>query len=195
MGIVTALVRSSFLVNAVYTESGRTYGLTPQQGQLLCVLMPQPYGMGELGATLGLAKSSLTGLVDRTARRGLVRRRVDPVDRRVVRVELTERGAALAQRFHAETCRQLERLPEELAEPDRAALAVLLGRLVHANEVPDVFMEPGEFGELGEAGSVGDTNDGSPVPAAARAPRPPRLARTAPATRTSATGRRPTGGR
>jgi DNA-binding MarR family transcriptional regulator len=198
MGIVTALVRSSFLVNAVYTESGRTYGLTPQQGQLLCVLMPQPYGMGELGAVLGLAKSSLTGLVDRTARRGLVRRRADPVDRRVVRVELTERGAALAERFHAETCRQIERLPEELAEPDRAALAVLLGRLVRANEVPDVFMEPGEFGAaggVGGVGGVGEANDGSPVPAAARAPRPPRLARTAPATRTSATGRRPTGGR
>jgi DNA-binding MarR family transcriptional regulator len=141
MGIVTALVRSSFLVNAVYADSGRRYGLTPQQGQLLCVLMPQPYGMGELGAMLGLAKSSLTGLVDRTAQRGLVRREPDPSDRRAVRVALTENGAELAEEFYAETCRQVERLPQGLAEADRAVLAELLGRLVRDNEVPEVFME------------------------------------------------------
>ncbi|WP_279582583.1 hypothetical protein [Fodinicola feengrottensis] len=70
IGMVAALVRSSFLVNAVYAESGREHGLTPQQGQLLCVLMAQPYGMTELGSMLGLAKSSLTGLVDRTERNG-----------------------------------------------------------------------------------------------------------------------------
>ncbi len=71
---MAALVRSSFLVNAVYAESGREYGVTPQQGQLLCVLMSRSYGMSELGAMLRLAKSSLTGLVDRTERNGLVRR-------------------------------------------------------------------------------------------------------------------------
>jgi DNA-binding MarR family transcriptional regulator len=141
MGVVTALVRSSFLVNAVYAESARGYGMTQQQGQLLCVLMAQPYGMGELGAMLGLAKSSLTGLVDRTAQRGLVRRESDPADRRVVRVALTGTGAALADEFYAATCRRIERLPENLAEPDRAALAELLGRLVRHNDVPEVFME------------------------------------------------------
>ncbi|HEY1176577.1 MAG TPA: MarR family transcriptional regulator, partial [Phytomonospora sp.] len=77
MSVVTAMVRATFLVNAAYAASGREYGLTPQQGQLLCVLMPQPYGMSELGGMLGLAKSSLTGLVDRTAKLGLVRREAD----------------------------------------------------------------------------------------------------------------------
>ncbi|GAA2807838.1 hypothetical protein [Nonomuraea dietziae] len=61
IGTVAALVRSTFLVNAVYADSAREYGLTQQQGQLLCVLMAQPYGMSELGAVLRLAKSSLTG--------------------------------------------------------------------------------------------------------------------------------------
>ncbi|WP_344447411.1 MarR family winged helix-turn-helix transcriptional regulator, partial [Kitasatospora nipponensis] len=88
-GVVAGLVRSAFLVNSVYAESGRVLGLTPQQGQLLCVLMGQPYGMTELGTVLGLAKSRLTGLVDRTAQRGLVRREPDPEDRRAIRVALT----------------------------------------------------------------------------------------------------------
>ncbi|MFC4084166.1 MarR family winged helix-turn-helix transcriptional regulator [Amycolatopsis samaneae] len=142
MGVVTALVRSAFLVNAVYAESSREHGLTPQQGQLLCVLMARPYGMGELGTTLGLAKSSLTGLVDRTTRNGLVRREPDPADSRAVRVALTGEGRQLAAEFYAETCRRVAELPAGLGETDRETLAALLGHVVLDNEVPVVFLEP-----------------------------------------------------
>lgn len=142
MGIVTALVRSSFLVNAVYAQSGREHGVTPQQGQLLCVLMAQPYGMGELSTMLGLAKSSLTGLVDRTENNGLVQREPDPRDTRAVRVALTPQGAKLAEAFYTETCRRIEELPNGLSDAERGALAALLGRIVRDNKVPRVFGEP-----------------------------------------------------
>jgi DNA-binding MarR family transcriptional regulator len=144
IGVVAALVRSAFLVNAVYAESGREHGLTPQQGQLLCVLMAQPFGMSELGAMLGLAKSSLTGLVDRTERNGLVKREPDPRDTRAVRVALTPRGSRLAAEFYAETCRRIDRLPAGLSDTERGTLAVLLGRVVLDNEVPVVFPEQDE---------------------------------------------------
>lgn len=142
LGVVAALVRSAFLVNAVYAESAREYGLTPQQGQLLCILMAQPYGMSELGATLGLAKSSLTGLVDRSERNGLVQRIPDPDDSRAVRVALTERGARLGDEFYAETCRRVEELTAGLAAEERDALAAVLGNVVENNKVPSVFLEP-----------------------------------------------------
>ncbi|MBN6037013.1 MarR family winged helix-turn-helix transcriptional regulator [Amycolatopsis sp. 195334CR] len=141
IGVVAGLVRSAFLVNAVYAESGREHGITPQQGQLLCVLMGGPRGMSELGAMLGLAKSSLTGLVDRGERNGLTRREPDPADTRAVRVALTEDGAVLAAEFYAETCRRVERLTDGLGDADRAALGELLGRVVRDNEVPEVFLE------------------------------------------------------
>ncbi|GLY89330.1 MarR family winged helix-turn-helix transcriptional regulator [Actinoallomurus iriomotensis] len=143
MGVATALVRSSFLVNAVYAESSREHGLTPQQGQLLCVLMPRPYGMSELGGVLGLAKSSLTGLVDRSAQRGLVRREPDPEDARAVRVALTSEGARLAKEFYAETTRRVESLAENLDETDRRVLSALLAEVVFDNKVPVVFMDFG----------------------------------------------------
>ncbi|MEV4456728.1 MarR family transcriptional regulator [Microbispora sp. NPDC049633] len=142
IGTVAALVRSTFLVNAVYADSAREYGLTQQQGQLLCVLMAQPYGMSELGAMLGLAKSSLTGLVDRSERNGLVERGSDPRDSRAVRVSLTRKGAELADEFYAETCRRVERLTERFTPAERDTLAALLGRVVTDNEVPTVFKEP-----------------------------------------------------
>ncbi|MFD1544934.1 MarR family winged helix-turn-helix transcriptional regulator [Nonomuraea guangzhouensis] len=142
IGTVAALVRSTFLVNAVYAESAREYGLTQQQGQLLCVLMAQPYGMSELGAVLGLAKSSLTGLVDRTERNGLVQRKPDPQDSRAVRVALTRQGAKLADEFYAETCRRVEQLTAGFAPAELDTLAALLGRVVTDNKVPTVFVEP-----------------------------------------------------
>ncbi|TQS25707.1 MarR family winged helix-turn-helix transcriptional regulator [Microbispora sp. KK1-11] len=142
IGTVAALVRSTFLVNAVYANSAREYGLTQQQGQLLCVLMAQPYGMSELGAVLGLAKSSLTGLVDRSERNGLVQRTPDPQDSRAVRVSLTGQGAELADEFYAETCRRVEELASGLAPAERDTLAALLGRVVTDNKVPTVFLEP-----------------------------------------------------
>ncbi|WP_327683774.1 MarR family winged helix-turn-helix transcriptional regulator [Kitasatospora sp. NBC_00458] len=144
MGIVGALVRAAFLVDAVYVESARDHGLTPQQGQLLCVLMGRSYVMGELGSILRLAKSSLTGLVDRTERNGLVRRESCAGDARAVLVGLTPEGAMLAEGFHAETCRRIEALPDGLAPGEREVLTELLGRVVLDNKVPEVFGEPDE---------------------------------------------------
>jgi DNA-binding MarR family transcriptional regulator len=141
VSLVPALVRSTFLVNAVYTESAREHGLTQQQGQLLCVLMAQPYGMGELSTVLALAKSSISGLVDRTERNGLVRREPDPHDTRAVRVALTPRGSRLATAFYAETCARIEALTTGLSPADGDALAGLLGRVVRDNQVPMVFMQ------------------------------------------------------
>lgn len=141
LGVVAGLVRASFLVNAVYAESAREYGLTVPQGQLLCVLMGRPYGMGDLGVTLGLEKSSLTGLVDRAVRRGLVRREPDPDDRRAVRVVLTPEGRDLAEDFYAATCRRVDDLAAGWSTPDRDRLAGLLGRIVQENEVPTVFLD------------------------------------------------------
>jgi DNA-binding MarR family transcriptional regulator len=97
--------------------------------------------MGDLGATLGLEKSSLTGLVDRAVRRGLVRRAPDPDDRRAVHVLLTEEGREVAEDFYAATCRRVDELAARLSPPDRDRLATLLGTIVRENEAPTVFLD------------------------------------------------------
>ncbi|WP_405004193.1 MarR family transcriptional regulator [Kitasatospora purpeofusca] len=141
IGVVGALVRAAFLVDAVYADSAREFGLTPQQGQLLCVLLGRSYVMGELGGVLRLAKSSLTGLVDRSERNGLVRRESCQGDARAVWVLLTAEGAVLAERFYAETCRRIDELPAGLSGAERELLGGLLGRVVLDNKVPPVFGE------------------------------------------------------
>lgn len=143
MSMGTALVRTAFLVDAVYADSVREFDLTMQQAQLLCVLIPRPYGMFELAKTLNLAKSSISGLVDRSEKRGLVRREADPGDGRAFRVVLTEKGAQLAEQFHDETTKRVAELPLGLGPAERDVLVGLLTRIVADNHVPVVFSESG----------------------------------------------------
>jgi len=144
MGVVSALVRSAFLVDRTYENVARRHQPTAQQGQLLCVLMGKPeegFGMGELGHVLGLAKSSLTGLVDRSLRRGLVRREADSADGRAVRVFLTGEGEKLAEEFCDETVVRIADLTAGLSSQEQSRLTGLLARLVLENQVPAVFGE------------------------------------------------------
>ncbi|MFE6862028.1 MarR family winged helix-turn-helix transcriptional regulator [Nocardia sp. NPDC057668] len=140
IGVVSGLVRSAFLVDAVYTESAREHGITMQQGQLLCLLMARPKSMGELGALLRLAKSSVTGLVERTERNGWVSREPDLRDARTIRVALTPAGDRFARTFYAETCARIERLTDTLDPAERDGLGELLGRVVADNQVPELFV-------------------------------------------------------
>ena len=72
----------------------RTYAaLTVSQSYSLRILYFQgPRTMGQLATDLGVKVSTLTGIVDQLAARGLVERASHPDDRRSVRVALTARG-------------------------------------------------------------------------------------------------------
>ncbi|HEY3316265.1 MAG TPA: MarR family transcriptional regulator [Bacillota bacterium] len=50
-----------------------------------------PLSLTRLGREVSLAKSTVSGIVDRLERAGYVRRKADPTDRRKTRVELTEK--------------------------------------------------------------------------------------------------------
>jgi MarR family transcriptional regulator, organic hydroperoxide resistance regulator len=74
----------------------RRAGLTGPQTQALTVLTQALRGgqdgltVGELSERLGLAQSTVSGLVMRLEQKQLVQRQVDPVDRRHTRVVLAE---------------------------------------------------------------------------------------------------------
>lgn len=137
IGAAAGLVRLMFLLQSVYTDVGRAAELTVPQAQLLCTLNDGPQGMASLCATLGLEKSSLTGLVDRAEQRDLVVRQPSPDDRRAVLVAMTKAGAKAINRFHAELTGRLEGLLDELPPAERARFTRTLGRMVA--DVPAVF--------------------------------------------------------
>jgi DNA-binding MarR family transcriptional regulator len=89
----------------------------------------EPLALGVLAERQSCARSNITQLVDRLESEGLVRRVPDPTDRRGVRAELTEEGAAR----EAEGTTQLNLVLAEFAAsftgPERAELGRLLSLL------------------------------------------------------------------
>ncbi|GLZ03793.1 MarR family transcriptional regulator [Actinomadura sp. NBRC 104412] len=124
----TALIRLTQHVEQVFGEVGRERGLTPQQAHVLCHLVDGPIGMADLSRRLHLEKSSVTGLVDRVERRGLVARVRDDRDRRAYRVALTDEGSRLACETHEAVNQRLERLAADLAPAERDGLVATILR-------------------------------------------------------------------
>jgi DNA-binding MarR family transcriptional regulator len=86
--------------------------------------------MLELGRHLGLDKSSMTGLVDRAERRGLVERSPSPRDGRAVLVSLTPAGRELTEQCGVEVDRRLKQLIDRLAPAQHDELTRLAAALL-----------------------------------------------------------------
>jgi len=85
--------------------------------------------MGELAGCLDAASlSSATQMSDRLVKLGLVERRSDPADRRLVRVALSPRGQDLLQRREAAWREGVGRALEGLTDEECATLVRLLER-------------------------------------------------------------------
>ncbi len=81
-------------------QAARAAGLEPQQYQLLLALKGMgdvDHRIGQIAERLQIQHHSTVELVDRLARRGLVRRRRSSEDRREVLLELTSRGDKVLQ--------------------------------------------------------------------------------------------------
>jgi len=82
--------------------AGRRSGATPAQSGLLFVLGKQDgLLMGEAGAALDLGLPGISGLAERMAEAGLIKKRGDPADGRAARLWLT--GAGRKQLARAKT--------------------------------------------------------------------------------------------
>ncbi len=126
------LAQLSFLISSILEHRAREHDLSIIQIRLLGVLRDRMPTMNELARLLDLDKSSVTGLVDRAQRRGLVVRVPSTADRRAVLVRLTGRGRALASAGAARFGADISLLLEHLRPADRDALSRLISRLLVA---------------------------------------------------------------
>lgn len=91
-----ALYSAGLALNRAYKPLLDRYGLTYSQYLLLVALRAQEdQTVSELGEQLFLESNTLTPLIKRLEAAGLVRRRRDTKDERVVRVSLTDEGHRL----------------------------------------------------------------------------------------------------
>jgi MarR family transcriptional regulator, lower aerobic nicotinate degradation pathway regulator len=133
LSTVDALAQLSFLIHGALERRAGEHDLSIVQTRLLGVLRDRKPTMNQLAKLLALDKSSITGLVDRAERRGLVTRVPSTADRRAVLVALTDDGRSLASevsaRFEADVSRLLDCLPRS----DRDALSGLVSRVLIAH--------------------------------------------------------------
>ena len=133
-GLVNALVQASFVTMAVLSKVGAEHDLSLTQLRVLAILRDRRVRMTGLAAYLGLEKSTMTGLVNRAAKRGLLERGPNACDGRAVDVFLSPRGAALAERLYAQVGRSLSSLTSELSPAERRQVQTLLERMLGPHE-------------------------------------------------------------
>ncbi|GAA2425395.1 MarR family transcriptional regulator [Streptomyces pulveraceus] len=91
-----------------------------------------PQRLTALARAEGASQPSMTQLVTRMERAGLVRRVADRSDGRVVLVEATDTGLEVFRLRRTERARALQLLVDELTEPERHAVRVALPALARA---------------------------------------------------------------
>jgi MarR family transcriptional regulator, lower aerobic nicotinate degradation pathway regulator len=130
LGMVDAVVQLSFAVQGVLGRLAAAHELSITQLRLLAILRDRDPGMLELARHLGLGKSSVSGLIDRAERRGLVARTAAPVDGRGVLVTLTADGRRLAGQIESEVVDELAGLLAPVRAGERERLSRLAARVV-----------------------------------------------------------------
>lgn len=133
-GLVDALVQASFVTMAVLSKVGAEHDLSLTQLRVLAILRDRRVRMTRLAGYLGLEKSTMTGLVDRAAKRGLLERGPNVHDGRAVDVFLSPAGAALAERLYAQVGRSLSPLTSELGPAEQRQAQALLERMLGPHE-------------------------------------------------------------
>ncbi len=102
--------RGGFLISQIKQIQGRIFGrmlvsagieeFNGAQGRILYVLWQEDnLPIVELARRTGLAKTTLTGMLDRMEQQGHITKEFDPEDRRQIRIRLTQNSRSLEKRY------------------------------------------------------------------------------------------------
>ena len=131
LGIVDALAQLSFLVQARLARHAALHEVSMAQTRLLGILRDRQPTMQELARLLDSDKSSVTGLVDRAEKRGLVQRTPSIDDHRVIRVSLTSSGRRAVNEVAEAFQSDIGSATACLSAADKKRLSILATELVH----------------------------------------------------------------
>jgi DNA-binding MarR family transcriptional regulator len=130
LDLMDGLVQTSFAVMALLSQVAAARDLSLTQLRVLAILRDREPKMAELAAHLGLEKSSVSGLIDRAVKRGLVRRATSPDDARAVRLSLAPDGQRLAIQLTDQVADLLAPMTGRLSPAEQRRLGGLLTALL-----------------------------------------------------------------
>ena len=100
-----------------------------------------PRRITELAGSEGVTQPTITALITSLERAGLVERRGDPADRRVVLVAITDAGSAYLRERRDASAQVIARAMTELSPDEAAALTAAVPAVEHLRSVLE-FMRP-----------------------------------------------------
>lgn len=141
--VITALRRIIRATDMDAKKLARETGLTVSQLLVLELLSGQD-GLtpGQLARTLGLAHATVTNVLDRLEARGLIARRRDAGDRRVVLVGLTAAGARCLARAPSPLQERFLSRFTQLADWEKSAILSALQRVAHLMDAANLDAAP-----------------------------------------------------
>jgi DNA-binding MarR family transcriptional regulator len=127
--LIDVLVQATFMTVAALSSVAADNDLSLTQLRVLAILRDRRVRMSALAAYLGLDRSTMSGLVERAEKRGLLARAPDPGDGRAVVVFLTRSGAELAGALYVRIEQSLSPATGRLAPAERRRLMALLRQM------------------------------------------------------------------
>lgn len=124
------LALTSFTVIALLSRIAAEHDLSLTQFRMMAILRDRTPTMAELAGFLDLERSSVSGLIDRAARRGLVQRTASRSDGRAVQVSLTPAGHQLADQVGGEVAGLITPMTGALTPAEQKRLTQLLGKML-----------------------------------------------------------------
>lgn len=116
----------------LFSESLAHYGITPgQYGVLACLWKNQTLTPKEIAMILRVENSTISGVLDRMQKRGLIDRVLNPNNRRSISVQATEEGLALEKPVQKTIEELNERVLHDFSAGEREELLTLLHRIGH----------------------------------------------------------------
>ena len=130
LGTVRELVKA-YQAFSTYSEVFvRQYDLTPAQFDVIATLgNTTGLRMGDIGEKTLITKGTLTGVVDRLEKKGLIERKVPPENRRSIVVKLTPDGEKMFEQIFPAHIADMKQHFEVLNPSELELLQVLLKRL------------------------------------------------------------------
>lgn len=126
--LLSLLARASFVVSSEFHDRLRARGVTVPVWRVLATLSGGPETVTALAEACLLQQPTMTKVLDRMERDGVVRRQQDVRDRRLVRVHLAPKGESMAgDLLAAARAHEAEVLSRH---PDAAAIKDLLRALI-----------------------------------------------------------------
>jgi DNA-binding MarR family transcriptional regulator len=116
---LAGIERAAHLIGLHVEQAARDLAITQAEAHILVSLARRgPTSIADLHREFGTKRSTLTNVLDRLESRGLVRRELNPKDRRSFTIYLTPRGAGQARRLRHTVDELDERLRGAVSKKD-----------------------------------------------------------------------------